>query len=148
VAETSANLHQLPPNLPPPVDDGACDHLPGSRVPTVRLASTGGRVVDLAEIAARPAVFFFYPRTGEPGKAAGPDWDAISGSRLRPELRVCDLNGVHEAQVAVFGISTQETGYQGEFVARNLPRAPERSRLLLPARSAPTPSTRWSGRRP
>jgi len=31
------DLHQLPPDLPVPEDDGACDHLPGSRVPAVRL---------------------------------------------------------------------------------------------------------------
>jgi len=122
VAETSTNLHQLPPNLPVPADDGAGDHLPGSRVPSVRLASTGGRVVDLAEVAERPAVFFFYPRTGEPGKAAGPEWDAIPGARgCTPQS--CGFRDLHRdftrLGVAVFGVSTQDTGYQGEFVERN-----------------------------
>jgi len=60
----SPDLHQLPPDLPVPVDDGACDHLPGSRVPAVRLSSTSGRWVDLVEISDRPTVLFFYPRTG------------------------------------------------------------------------------------
>ena len=59
-------VHALPPNLPVPVDDGACDHLPGSRVPSIRMPSTGGGAVDLAEVGLRPAVLFFYPRTGEP----------------------------------------------------------------------------------
>lgn len=118
----SPDLHALPPNLPVPVDDGACDHLPGARVPSVRLASTGGRTVDLAEIAARPAVLFFYPRTGEPGKAAGPEWDAIPGARgCTPQS--CGFRDLHRefaAQgVAVFGVSTQQTGYQREFVDRN-----------------------------
>ena len=63
--------HVLPPDLPAPVDDGACDHLPGSRVPSVRLASTAGGWVDVAEIAAPPTVLFFYPRTGEPDRPAG-----------------------------------------------------------------------------
>jgi len=122
VAESSTNLHQLPPDLPAPVDDGACDHLPGSRVPSVRLASTGGGVVDLAETAQRPAVFFFYPRTGEPGKAAGPEWDAIPGARgCTPQS--CGFRDLHreftKLAVSVFGISTQETGYQREFVTRN-----------------------------
>jgi peroxiredoxin len=122
VAEGSANLHRLPPDLPPPVDDGACDHLPGSRVPSVRLGSTGGRVVDVAEAAARPTVFFFYPRTGEPGKAAGPEWDAIPGARgCTPQS--CGFRDLHreftKLGVAVFGVSTQETAYQGEFVERN-----------------------------
>jgi peroxiredoxin len=122
VAETSANLHQLPPNLPAPADDGAGDHLPGSQVPSVRLASTGGRVVDLAEVAERPVVFFFYPRTGEPGKAAGPEWDAIPGARgCTPQS--CGFRDLHRdftrLAVAVFGVSTQDSGYQGEFVERN-----------------------------
>jgi peroxiredoxin len=115
-------VYALPPNLPRPVDDGACDHLPGSRVPSVRLASTGGRVVDVAEIAERPAVFFFYPRTGEPGKAAGPEWDAIPGARgCTPQS--CGFRDLHreftELGVAVFGVSTQDTAYQREFVERN-----------------------------
>ena len=122
MAESSTNLHQLPPDLPAPADDGACDHLPGSRVPSVRLASTGGGVVDLAETAQRPAVFFFYPRTGEPGKAAGPGWDAIPGARgCTPQS--CGFRDLHreftKLGVSVFGVSTQETDYQREFVTRN-----------------------------
>jgi peroxiredoxin len=79
-------------------------------------------VVDLAEVAQRPAVFFFYPRTGEPGKAAGPEWDAIPGARgCTPQS--CGFRDLHreftKLGVAVFGVSTQETGYQGEFVERN-----------------------------
>jgi peroxiredoxin len=115
-------VHALPPNLPAPADDGAGDHLPGSPVPSIRLASTGGRMVDLAEVSRRPVVFFFYPRTGEPGKAAGPEWDAIPGARgCTPQS--CGFRDLHrefmKLGVAVFGISTQETGYQGEFVERN-----------------------------
>ena len=122
MAETSTSLHQLPANLPAPVDDGACDHLPGSRVPSVRLASTGGRVVDLAEVAERPTVLFFYPRTGESGKAAGPEWDAIPGARgCTPQS--CGFRDLHREFVrlgiAVFGVSTQDSDYQGEFVERN-----------------------------
>jgi peroxiredoxin len=91
-------------------------------VPSGRLASTVGRVVDVAVAAARPTVFFFYPRTGEPGKAAGPEWDAIPGARgCTPQS--CGFRDLHreftKLGVAVFGISTQETGYQGEFVERN-----------------------------
>ena len=79
-------------------------------------------MVDLAEVAERPAVFFFYPRTGEPGKAAGPEWDAIPGARgCTPQS--CGFRDLHREftrlGVAVFGVSTQDTGYQGEFVERN-----------------------------
>jgi peroxiredoxin len=116
------DLYALPTNLPAPVDDGACDHLPGARVPSVRLQSTAGRWVDLAEIAERPAVLFFYPRTGEAGRAAGPEWDAIPGARgCTPQS--CGFRDLHHEftrlGVAVFGLSTQDTGYQREFVERN-----------------------------
>jgi hypothetical protein len=47
-------VHILPPDLPPPADDGACDHLSWARVPSVRLQSTAGRWVQLAEVAERP----------------------------------------------------------------------------------------------
>jgi peroxiredoxin len=104
------------------VDDGAGDHLVGARVPSLRLVSTGGRMVDLAEVAERPAVFFLYPRTGEPGKPTGPDWNAIPGARgCTPQS--CGFRDLHgeftRLGVAVFGISTQDTGYQGEFVRHN-----------------------------
>ena len=114
--------HVLPPNLPAPVDDGACDHLPGSRVPSVRLASTAGRWVDVAQVAERPAVLFFYPRTGEPDRPAGPEWDAIPGARgCTPQsCGFRDLQGEFTALgVAVHGVSTQETAYQRAFVERN-----------------------------
>ncbi len=112
----------LPPNLPAPVDDGACGHLPGSRVPSARLASTAGRWVDVAEIAARPAVLFFYPRTGEPGRPAGPEWDAIPGARgCTPQS--CGFRDLHREfaarGVAIYGVSTQESAYQRAFVEHN-----------------------------
>lgn len=71
----------LPPDLPVPVDDGACDHLRGLSVPAIALPSTAGRPVDLRELAQRRAVLFFYPRTGVPGEPPHPDWDAIPGAR-------------------------------------------------------------------
>ena len=114
--------HVLPPDLPAPVDDGACDHLPGSRVPSVRLASTAGGWVDVAEIAARPAVLFFYPRTGEPDRPAGPAWDAIPGARgCTPQS--CGFRDLHREfvslGVAVHGVSTQDSADQRAFVERN-----------------------------
>jgi peroxiredoxin len=79
-------------------------------------------MVDLAGVAERPAVFFFYPRTGEPGKVAGPEWDAIPGARgCTPQS--CGFRDLHreftKLGVAVQGISTQDTDHQREFGARN-----------------------------
>jgi hypothetical protein len=44
------NVMELPPDLPAPQDDGACDHLTGMRVPSIALRSTGGRAVELAKL--------------------------------------------------------------------------------------------------
>src|SRR5437867_11359326 len=70
----------LPPGLPVPLDDGACDHLAGMSMPSVRLRSTRGREVDLAEVSIRPTVMFFYPAaTGKPDMPK--EWDLIPGAR-------------------------------------------------------------------
>jgi peroxiredoxin len=114
------------------------------RVPSIRLASTGGGVVDLAEVAQRPAVFFFYPRTGEPGKAAGPEWDAIPGARgCTPQS--CGFRDLHrdftKLDITVLGVSTQDTGYQREFVERNhVPFALLSDRELLLTRALRLPT--------
>jgi peroxiredoxin len=77
--------------------------------------------VDLAEVAERPAVFFLYPRTGEPGKPAGPDWNAIPGARgCTPQS--CGFRDHHRELAAldaeVYGLSTQTTDYQREMAER------------------------------
>lgn len=119
---SAGSVYTLPPDLPVPVDDGACDHLPGATVPAVELASTAGGLVRLDRATAGRAVLFFYPRTGEPGQPAGPEWDAVPGARgCTPQT--CGFRDVHSEFVArgiaVFGISTQTTAYQREFVSRN-----------------------------
>lgn len=116
------DLTRLPSGLPVPVDDGACDHLKGAPVPSLRLRTTGGRWVDLKEESARPTVVFVYPRTGEPDRPAPPDWDLIPGARgCTPQSRgFRDLFGeFRRLGVQVFGASSQTTEYQAEFVRRN-----------------------------
>ena len=113
--------YALPEDLPVPVDDGACDHLPGSRLPDVELLATDGTQVALARLAGRTVVYA-YPRTGRPGEpelVSG--WDAIPGARgCTPES--CAFRDHHTALEAagarVFGLSTQDTGYQRELVER------------------------------
>ncbi len=70
----------LPPDLPRPADDGACDHLAGMKRPPIRLPSTGGRMVDVAALPAR-TVIYCYPMTGIPGVALPEGWDLIPGAR-------------------------------------------------------------------
>jgi peroxiredoxin len=74
------SVYQLPPGLPAPVDDGACDHLTGAAVPKLGFESSAGPV-DLAEFAAERAVLYVYPRTGHPDRPVPDGWDAIPGAR-------------------------------------------------------------------
>lgn len=118
----AGDVFTLPRDLPVPVDDGAADHLRGAAIPPLALPSTSGGAVDLAALAERPAVLFFYPRTGERGRSAGPEWDLIPGARgCTPQTcRFRDLHGEFRAlDVTVAGVSTQTTAYQREFVERN-----------------------------
>jgi peroxiredoxin len=110
----SDNLYQLPADLPVPVDDGACDHLPGLPVPARPLPATHGAPVDLAALAGRTVVYA-YPRTGEPDQDPPPGWDAIPGARgCTPQS--CAFRDHHQELQAlgarVFGLSTQSTAYQ------------------------------------
>ena len=75
------NVSELPSDLPAPVDDGACDHLPGLAMPALRLASTAGRLVDLAALSAPRTVIYCYPKTGRPGQPLPDGWDMIPGAR-------------------------------------------------------------------
>jgi peroxiredoxin len=117
-----ADVYALPAGLPVPVDDGAADHLRGAAVPPVALPATSGGLVELPVLARGPAVLFFYPRTGEAGTPAGPEWDLIPGARgCTPQS--CGFRDLHAdfqaLGVAVAGVSTQSTAYQREFVERN-----------------------------
>ena len=114
------NLHTLPAGLPVPVDDGACDHLPGMRLPSIPLPSTAGGVVDLASLAGT-SVVYCYPRTGEPDRESPPGWDEIPGARgCTPQS--CAFRDEHEELRAlgarVFGLSTQDGAYQREAAGR------------------------------
>src|SRR6266516_35219 len=47
------DIYSLPPNLPVPIDDGACAQLEGSPIPPIKFRSTAGGFRDLhAEFAA------------------------------------------------------------------------------------------------
>ncbi|MEE8445830.1 MAG: peroxiredoxin [Alphaproteobacteria bacterium] len=111
----------LPDDLPVPVDDGACDHLPGMALPAVALPATDGGMVDLSQPGAGPAIVFAFPRTGRPGVATPTGWDDIPGARgCTPES--CGFRD-HYAELAdlgirVYGLSTQDTEYQREMVGR------------------------------
>ena len=120
-----SNAFPLPPNLPIPVDEGACRHLNGVRVPPISLPSTAGRIVSLGALPAPRTVIYCYPMTGVPGKPLPKNWDSIPGARgCTPQT--CTFRDRYQEfaamSVDVFGLSTQTTSYQQEMVQRvNLP---------------------------
>jgi peroxiredoxin len=120
VSMSDRNPLELPANLPVPVDDGACDHLRGLRLPSVPLLSTAGRMVDLSELRGRTVVYC-YPRTGRPDREVPKGWDDIPGARgCTPQsCAFRDHYGEFEALgTRVFGLSTQTTDYQREAATR------------------------------
>jgi peroxiredoxin len=115
------NPLDLPSGLPVPQDDGACNHLCGTRLPELSLASTAGSPVDLSRIGGR-AVVYCYPRTGQPDQPIPDSWDAIPGARgctpqscsFRDHIQALTDSGVSH----LFGLSTQDSAYQLEVVNR------------------------------
>jgi peroxiredoxin len=114
------NPYELPNDLPVPEDDGAADHLPGMRLPSVPLASTSGEIVDLSALLGRTVVYC-YPMTGRPDRSLPAGWDEIPGARgCTPQS--CSFRD-HHAELrslgaSVFGSSTQDTEYQREAATR------------------------------
>jgi peroxiredoxin len=116
----SDNLYELPKDLPVPVDDGACDHLQGMRLPSLPLVSTAGCLVDLAALPGR-TVLYCYPRTGRPDRDPPKGWNEIPGARgCTPQsCAFRDHHGELQALGAqVFGLSTQSAEYQKEAAER------------------------------
>jgi len=115
---------QLPADLPVPVDDGACNHLPGKRLPDIALLATSNQRVNLCRQTGL-IVLYAYPMTGRPGVSLPAGWDAIPGARgCTPES--CGFRDLHAEMrrlgAEVFGLSTQTSDYQREV----------RDRLQLP----------------
>jgi peroxiredoxin len=116
-----ADFSVLPSDLPPPVADGACDHLPGLIMPPLWLPSTSGRLVNLDALSAPRTVIYCYPRTGRPGEPLPTGWDEIPGARgCTPQS--CGFRDHHREfaglGAAVYGLSTQATDYQREMAER------------------------------
>lgn len=110
----------LPTDLPVPIDDCACVHLLGMRLPTLSLRATTGELVALQHLS-RTTVLYFYPRTGGPGEPSPPGWDEIPGARgCTPQS--CAFRDHHAELEAlgasVYGVSAQETEYQREAATR------------------------------
>jgi peroxiredoxin len=111
----------LPPNLPVPEDDGACDHLPGTMLPQLTLESSQGPV-SLRELSLDRLVLYVYPRTGRPGEPSPSGWDEIPGARgCTPQsLGFREAHArLEELGARVAGLSAQPLAEQLEFAERN-----------------------------
>jgi peroxiredoxin len=115
------NPNFLPPDIPVPQNDGAALHLAGTKLPDVTLPATSGPAVNLSKLKGR-TVLYIYPRTGVPGVDTPPGWDQIPGARgCTPQScgfrdHFAELKALGVAQV--YGLSTQDTGYQREAAER------------------------------
>ena len=113
-------LRRFPDRLPRPSDDGACDHLEGTRLPSVELQSTTGGVVDPSRIRGW-VVLFCYPMTGRPGRPIPEGWVQIPGAAGCTPQACSFRDRHHELQslgTTVFGLSAQEAADQLEAAER------------------------------
>ncbi len=115
-----SNLSDLPENLPPPDDNGECDHLVGMSLPVLHLPATNGDSVSLAALKGI-TVLYVYPMTGRPDVPLPVGWDQIPGARgCTPQS--CAFRDHHDEirklNGEVFGLSTQPTSYQLEAAER------------------------------
>jgi len=110
--------YTLPADLPVPEDDGAADHLAGTRLPSLTLGSSHGPV-DIASL----DVLYVYPRSGKPGVPSLPGWDDVPGARgCTPQScafrdHATELADLGASRVA--GLSSQSLDDQVEFAQRN-----------------------------
>ena len=107
--------------LPAPEDDGAARHLAGMALPVIGLPATHGQAVDLSALSGLTVVFA-YPKTGRPDRATPDGWDMIPGAKgCTPQS--CAFRDLYQDLKAVgvdhlFGLSTQDSAWQQEAVAR------------------------------
>ena len=144
------DLHTLPANLPVPVDDGACDHLPGLALPSMLLTSTAGKTVNLGAYEGT-LVIYFYPMLGRPGSPPLIGWNDIPGARGCTPQTCAFRDSYAELKqlgVEVFGVSAQPIEDQQEAHARlQLPFALLNDAQLVFAQTLRLPTFEYAGTR-
>jgi peroxiredoxin len=110
----------LPDNLPIPQDDGAADHLQGTKLDSILLSATNGSKIDLSKLSGTTVVFI-YPMTGVPGVALPDGWDDIPGARGCTPQACSYRDNYNELKKHVdnlFGLRVQSSEYQKELKDR------------------------------
>jgi peroxiredoxin len=117
-------LLSIPSDLPVPIDDGACAHLEGQKLPQIELLSMIDVLVNPSQILGW-LVIFCYPMTGRPGRALPKGWINVPGAAgCTPQS--CSFRDrydeLRDMGCTVLGLSTQSCEDQAEAVNRlNLP---------------------------
>jgi len=75
------NLSELPKDLPIPENDGACDHLYNSIIPTIELPNQDGNLLQLNRTDTFSLIIYCYPMTGHPDRELPENWNSIPGAR-------------------------------------------------------------------
>lgn len=119
---TMTDYTTLPEGLPVPEDDGAADHLPGTKMPNLTMPTSEGGTVGLADLGSGRTVIYLYPLTGRPGVDLPEGWDAIPGAR-GCSTEACDFRDHFDdlrraGAERVYGCSSQDPAYQAEVVDR------------------------------
>ena len=113
-------LTTLPEGLPVPTDDGACNHLPGKKLPSLNLVATNDSEVNLANVKGW-LVIYCYPMTGQPDKPLPKGWDDIAGARGCTAQSCAFRDHYQDLQqlnARIFGLRTQSTNDQKEAAER------------------------------
>lgn len=108
-------------SIPEPQDDGAASHLAGMSIPALKLHSTSNEEINLLQLSGT-TIIYVYPMTGPADGNLPEGWSDIPGARgctpqscaFRDHYDELRKNGA----TRVFGLSTQDTGYQEEAVSR------------------------------
>ena len=118
------NLHELPKDLPRPIDDGTAGNLVGKTAPDLRLISHAGDSIRLSEAFQGKTVLFIFPRAGNsirPNPAVE-EWDLIPGARgCTPQS--CGFKNLAQDFTTlgfqIFGLSTQTPDILSEVALKN-----------------------------